>query len=296
MNPLSIIVTGASGFIGKALVKSLRQSGHKVTPLTRDRGDVEGTGYWGMLPKADHLIHLAGRSFVPDSWELPSEFIATNVTGTTRAAEYCRRARAHLVYVSAYVYGVPQELPVTEDHPVSPNNPYALSKALAERVCCFHAQATGLPVTIARPFNIYGPGQRSSFLVPKVLQQLLAGDEIQVDDLSPRRDYLFVGDLVCGLERVIARPDGLRVVNFGSGISHSVAALIELAQHAADKRLRVVCNDRKRDNEIAEVRADISRATKLLAWQPKTSLVDGLRLCFEASRHRQVGVVEELRP
>ena len=166
MSSLSIIVTGASGFIGAALVESLRQSGHDVTALTRDRGDVTTAEYWRSLPKADHLVHLAARSYVPDSWKFPSEFIATNVTGTARAVEYCRGVGAHLVLVSAYVYGVPQRLPVTEDHPVAPNNPYALSKVLAEQACSFHASVTGLPVTIIRPFNIYGPGQQGPFLVP----------------------------------------------------------------------------------------------------------------------------------
>lgn len=294
MSSVSVIVTGASGFIGAALVELLRQAGHDVTALTRDRGDVTTAEYWRSLPKADHLVHLAGRSYVPDSWKLPIEFIATNVTGTAHAVEYCRAARAHLVFVSAYVYGVPQRLPVAEDHPVAPNNPYALSKVLAEQACSFHASVTGLPVTIVRPFNIYGPGQQGPFLVPKIVQQLVAGDEIRVDDLSPRRDYLFVGDLVAGIERALACPDGLRVINFGSGVSYSVAAVIELAQRAADTRVRVLCNEQKRDNEIPDVRADIGRAIKLLAWQPQTSFIDGLRLCLQAGRHRQADAVKEL--
>ena len=278
----SVIVTGASGFIGTALVKSLRHAGHEVIPLDHDRGEVAAPDYWRSLPPADHLIHLAGRSYVPDSWTAPSEFIATNATGTARATEYCRAAGAHLVFVSAYIYGVPQRLPIAEDHPVAPNNPYALSKALAEQICRFHADIARLPVTIVRPFNIFGPGQRPEFLIATIFEQISRGAQIRVKDLSPRRDYLFVDDFVGGLERTLQAPGGLRVFNLGSGASYTVKDIIELAQAAAGSSLPVACDDEQRANEIPDVRADIGHARRLLGWEPRHSFLDGLRLTFRS--------------
>ena len=280
----SVIVTGASGFIGRVLVRSLRAAGHKVTGLDHAHGDVATPEYWRAVPPAAHVVHLAGRSFVPGSWAAPAEFLTTNVIGTSRVVDFCRASRAHLVFVSAYVYGIPQRLPIDEGHPVTPNNPYALSKTLAERVCSFHAESTQLPVTIVRPFNIFGPGQRSDFLIPSVVDQIVRGREIRVKDLSPRRDYLFVDDFVAGLGRTLANPDGLRVVNFGSGTSHSVRDVIDQAQAAAGSCLPVVCDDVQRPNEIPDVRADIGQASRFLGWEPRTSLIEGLRLSIEATR------------
>jgi nucleoside-diphosphate-sugar epimerase len=280
----SVIVTGASGFIGTALVKSLRRAGHEVIPLDHGRGDVATAEYWRSVPPADHLVHLAGRSFVPDSWTSPSQFIATNATGTARAVEYCGAAGAHLVFVSAYIYGVPQRLPIAEDHPIAPNNPYALSKALAEQICRFHADIARLPVTIIRPFNIFGPGQRPEFLIATIFEQISRGVQIRVKDLSPRRDYLFVDDFVGGVERTLAAPGGLRVFNFGSGASYTVKDIIELAQAAAGSSLPVTCDDEQRANEIPDVRADIGLARRLLGWEPRFFFLDGLKLTFRSAQ------------
>lgn len=280
----SVIVTGASGFVGAALVASLRQSGHDVLALDHGRGEVSDAAYWNALPSAAHVVHLAGRSYVPESWKAQSDFLTTNVVGTARATEYCRRTGAHLVFASAYVYGIPVRLPIDEGHPIAPNNPYALSKALAERVCVFHAGTARLPVTIVRPFNIFGPGQRADFLIPMILDQIAKGCQIRVKDLAPKRDYLFIDDLIAGIERTLEQPGGLRVINFGSGISYTVKEIIDLAQEAAGSHLSILCDNEPRPNEISDVWADIGRAHRLLGWEPRQSLADGLKAALKAAR------------
>jgi GDP-4-dehydro-6-deoxy-D-mannose reductase len=280
----SLIVTGASGFVGSALVGSLQRAGHRVTALDHGHGDIGAAEYWISVPPAEHVIHLAGRSYIPASWECPSEFYATNVTGTARVLEYCRANRAHLVFVSAYIYGVPQKLPISEDALVAPNNPYALSKALAEQLCQFHAQTERLPVTIVRPFNIFGPRQGNHFLIPRIMDQIVRNTEIRVKDLSPRRDYLFIDDFVDSLQRTLASPAGLRVFNIGSGVSYTVQQIIDLAQTAAGANLTIVCEHEERLNEIPDVRADIGRARRQLGWEPRYSLFDGLKMMLDAMR------------
>jgi len=175
-------------------------------------------------------------------------------------------------------------LPIDEDHPVDPNNPYAFSKALAEQVCAFHARTAKLPVTIVRPFNIFGPGQRAEFLIPMILDQIVKGSQIRIKDLAPKRDYLFIDDLIAGLERTLEQPDGLRVINFGSGISHTVEEIIDLAQAAAGSALPILCDNVPRPNEIPVVRADIGRARRLLDWEPRHSLADGLKAALKTVR------------
>jgi GDP-4-dehydro-6-deoxy-D-mannose reductase len=277
------IVTGASGFIGKAVVSSLRSSGYDVVAVDHGSGDAAEASFWSSLPQADHLIHLAGRSYVPESWRTPADFYETNIVGVARATEYCRKKAAHLLFVSSYVYGNPKRLPIDEDHPLAPGNPYALSKVLAEQVCAFHAEVERLAVTIVRPFNVFGPGQRTEFLIPSVIAQIKRGVDIRIKDIRPRRDYLFIDDLAAGIERTLRSPEGLRVFNLGSGSSYSVEEVVDMAQTIAGTRFGVHCEETTRQNEIADVRADITRARAQLGWGPRVSLRKGLELMLAPS-------------
>jgi GDP-4-dehydro-6-deoxy-D-mannose reductase len=277
------LVTGATGFIGSALVRALRQAGHDVVALGRTDGDVTEKATWARLARADHVFHLAARSYVPDSWRDPTAFFHTNVTGTIQAIEYCRAHGAHLVFASGYVYGPPTRLPIREDDPTAPNNPYALSKFLAEQICAFYA-ATGQSVTVVRPFNIFGPGQRRAFLIPTILEQVRTGERIQIKDLTPRRDYLFLDDLMSALLCTIAQPAGHRVFNLGSGMSYSVHEIIDMIQLAAGTRLPVVSEEEPRPNEISDVRADITRAQAMLGWSPRYSFAEGIERMLGAGR------------
>jgi nucleoside-diphosphate-sugar epimerase len=279
-----ILVTGAAGFIGRALVAALAAAGHDVVALARSDGDVADAATWARLPAAEHVFHLAGRSYVPESWDDPAGFLAANVGGTARALDYCGACGAHLVFVSAYVYGVPQRLPIREDDPAAPNNPYALSKYLAEQACAFHAAELGVPVTVLRPFNIFGPGQRSEFLIPTILAQVRAGETIRVADLTPRRDYLFVDDLMAALSRTLELPHGYRLFNLASGVSYSVQEIIDTVQAAAGTRLPVASEDAPRVNEIADVRADISRARAQLGWAPRVAFAEGIARLIRAGK------------
>jgi GDP-4-dehydro-6-deoxy-D-mannose reductase len=283
-----ILVTGAAGFIGRALVPALARAGHDVIALRRSDGDVTEAATWARIPAVDHVFHLAARSFVPESWRDPAGFLHTNVSGTARGLEYSRANGAHFVFVSGYLYGRPMRLPIQEDDPQEPNNPYALSKFLAERVCAFYATSMDLRVTVIRPFNVYGSGQRPEFLIPTILDHIRNGTDIRVKDLAPCRDYVGLDDLVAALLRTIERPGGHRVFNIGSGVSHSVRDIIDVIQAAAGTRLPVVSSEELRPDEIPDVRADITRARTILGWEPRYSLAEGIeRLVRAANEKRQ---------
>src|SRR5579872_4762579 len=150
----AILVTGASGFIGSHLVPTLKSAGYRVYCHTRANGDIASCS----LPYEDvaHVYHLAGRTFVPESWEHPLRFYETNVLGAANVLEFCRRRQASLTLVSSYVYGKPQCLPINEDHPVRPFNPYSHSKILAEEVGQYYRTQFGVRLGVIRPFNLYG--------------------------------------------------------------------------------------------------------------------------------------------
>lgn len=273
-----VLITGASGFIAGALLRRLRQDDCcRVTLLSRDDGDIAEAATWKSVPPTQVVFHLAARTFVPESWNDSAGFMRTNVLGTEQALTYCRQVGARLVLPSTYVYGRPQALPIAESHPANPSNPYALSKLMAEQLCDFAWQSHQVPSTILRLFNVYGQGERPEFLIPTILGQLRKGKEIRVQTLLPRRDYIYVDDVVDALIRASDAPLGCHRVNIGSGQSHSVGEIIELAQSIAGTLLPVVSAGIERPQEIMDTKADISLAARLLDWRPRCSLADGLR-------------------
>ena len=261
---IDAIVSGASGFIGQALCDDLRVKGWNVLPMTSANGDVAIQNTWTPLPSARVFFHLAGRSFVPESWARGPDFVRANVLGTEHALAYCRQHGARLVLASAYVYGIPQRLPIRESDPARPNNPYALTKRMAEQLCEFAVQFQGVVATSLRIFNVFGPGQRAEFLIPKVLQQVKAGKEIRLLDLTPRRDYVYLSDVVDAFIMASEVNTGFHIITVGSGRSLSVAEIVDKIQAVAGTRLPLVADLVERRQEIPDVVADICLAQQVL--------------------------------
>ncbi|MBP2233271.1 nucleoside-diphosphate-sugar epimerase [Azospirillum agricola] len=281
-----VLVTGASGFVGRALGMGLDAAGIGWIGASRANGfDLEDAAIGTRLPDCRILIHLAGRSGVPESWDRPAAYHRTNTLTTLAALEHARACGAGFVLMSSYMYGVPQRLPIDETHPVDCRNPYAHSKHHSELLCRAYAQDFGVPVTILRPFNIFGPGQGTGQVIPHILAQARNEPVIRVNDLTPRRDYLWIGDLVDALLRVISAPidvsgRGPAVYNLGSGVSHSVAEIVDAVVSLVGPR-RIVCADTARLNEIPDCVCDASRFRQAFGWQAMTDLPVGLRLMLD---------------
>lgn len=272
----SVLVTGARGFIGAHLLPVLEAAGHAVVGLGREAGDVADAATWVRLARHDVVVHLAARSFVPDSWKNPAAFLRNNLLGSVGALNYCRTHTSRLIFLSSYLYGNPATLPIAESAPLVATNPYALSKKLCEEACAFYARGFGTDVTILRPFNVYGPGQPEHFLIPSIVRQLSEGNAIRVMDLEPKRDYVYVGDLAEAVALAIARPSRFSVLNIGTGQSHSVAEVIDTLQRLKRTALPVTSTAERRPDEILDCRADITAARSTLGWAPRVTLEEGL--------------------
>lgn len=246
-------------------------------------GDVADAATWSGFPACDVLIHLAARSYVPESWEDPAGFICTNVVGTVNALDHARRHQARVIHLSSYLYGNPTTLPIPETAPLHATNPYALSKQLAEQACVFYADAHGIPIIILRPFNVYGPGQAEHFLIPSIVSQALRGDTIRVKDLGPRRDWIFVGDVVRAIVAATRHPARFSIFNIGSGVSRSVGDLVAAVQSACGTHLPVVSSHERRKDEVMDTVADISRARAGLGWAPAFDLARGIAATCRAA-------------
>lgn len=278
-----VFITGASGGIGQHLKFALETNGDEVILPASPTVRIEDPTYFNGIDQPeeiDVLYHLAALSFVPKSWENPADFIRVNVLGTTQVLEFCRKYAIKIVYVSSYAYGIPNYLPIDEKHPVSAANPYALSKIMGEDLCVFYGKNYTLNYTIVRPFNVYGSIENKSLLIPELIEQIRFGAEIKVQDLSPRRDYVFIDDFIRFL--VLAKTGGANeTYNVGSGESFSVKELIVLCQKVWGTNLSVRSNDVVRQNEIPETICNASKAKRDLDWSPQFSLEDGLKAMKE---------------
>jgi nucleoside-diphosphate-sugar epimerase len=279
-----VLVTGATGFIGRATVECLKNDQREIVALGSADGDIADAGT--LDPFRAHafacVIHLAGRNYVPESWRNTAAFMRANLEGTIRVLELCREKRVPLVFVSAYVYGLVSGKPISEEELPAPRNPYAESKYLAEQACRSFFDSYGVPVTVLRPFNVYGPHQDERFLVPTIIRQVVQRKTIEVLDLGPRRDWVFVDDVAEAIVAASRRKTGYSVYNIGSGASVSVEELIQRIQEVARTELPVRSRNQPRAQEIDDTVADIGKAARELGWQPRTPLREGLQRCVEA--------------
>jgi nucleoside-diphosphate-sugar epimerase len=275
----SIFVTGSSGFIGKALVKSLKVNNFNVMEFNSSDGDIVETNFLELYnnKKIDHIFHLASKTFVPNSWENPVEFYKTSIIGTQNILELCRLKDISLTFVSAYLYGSPEKLPISEEDSVNSNNPYAHSKYLAEELCKFYSEYYHVQITIARPFNVYGKNQKDIFLIPHIINQVLNSDIINVKDLQPKRDYIYLDDLINGLIKTLDSRKIFSIYNFGGGSELSVQRIIDIIQRIAKTDKKIISEKQERKNEIMNVVADISKANIELNWKPIYSFENGIK-------------------
>jgi len=276
-----ILVTGASGFIGKNLIKRLRGYHYQIFEKNSLDGDVGEKFTWSKFDYADILIHLAGSTFIPESWENPEKFMKSNLHSVICALEYCREHNARLVYLSSYLYGNPKLLPTPETADLIANNPYALSKKMAEEICKFYSDFYGVKVTILRPFNVYGIGQSEKFLIPSIINQINAMEAINVKDLKPKRDYIYIEDLLDLIIMAVDAPLNFDIFNVGTGVSYSVDELVNNIQKIMGSSLEVKAAGETRKDEIMDTKADINKVFSVFGWTPKYSLNDGLKEMIE---------------
>ena len=303
---MRVLITGAMGFAGRHLVACSAGAGATTMGLGRQAVDAGETpaGLSDYLvadlldPKQaeravrstapDRVFHLAAEASVARSWEDPAGAILSNLSGTLHLLEAVRRhaPRARvLVACSGEEYGVPQRLPVDEQHPLRPRNPYAVSKASADLAAGFYTESHGLHVVRARAFNHAGPGQSATYVVANFARQIAAAEaasaersfELQTGNLDVRRDFTDVRDVVRAYWMALEKAEP-GVYNVCSGKSVGVGEI--LATLAGETALEVkarVDPALLRENEVMEIVGSHDRLTQATGWRPEIPLDRTLR-------------------
>ncbi len=280
---MKVLVTGFSGFIGTYLLEKLNQTNYELELMDIVNGvDICDWEQVKHVENVDVVVHLANLSFVPASYDDPKRFYTTNYLSTLNMLELCRINKAKMIFFSSYVYGHPQYQPIDENHPVQAFNPYAQTKVICESLCEGYNRDFKVPVTIFRPFNIYGTGQNPDFLIPSIIQQARNG-KIVIKDDRPKRDYIHVVDIVRAVIKAIEKVDDdkLNVYNLGTGISYSVKEIVDIVRSIFSSEIEYLCTNEFRPNDVMDTIADISKIKAELNWQPAISIQDGLREMIE---------------
>lgn len=305
-----VAVTGAEGFIGSHLVEALVADGHRVRALVQYNsfssfgwletlpedvlseveivlGDVRDPGsVGGLVTGAETVYHLAALIAIPYSYRAPHSYVETNVTGTLNVLEAVRHLGIpRLVHTStSETYGTAQTVPITEDHPINTQSPYAASKAGGDRLADSYHASFGLPVVTLRPFNTFGPRQSMRAVIPTVIGQVAAGERtITLGDLRPTRDFSYVKDTVAAFRAVGTAPAAAvlgRTFNSGTGEEISVGDLVTLIGKLMEADLDVRPDEarvRPANSEVMRLVSDASRLRAATGWAPAHTLEEGLR-------------------
>jgi dTDP-glucose 4,6-dehydratase len=308
----TVVVTGAGGFIGSALVERLVADGAHVRAMLRytsrgQRGclgdipdammsDVDVTlgdvrdvdAVREVLRGAHAIFHLAALVGIPYSYEHPQEVIDTNIMGTSNvliAAKELGTLERIILTSTSEVYGSALRIPIDEDHPLQAQSPYSATKIAADALGLSFSRSFGMPVTIVRPFNAYGPRQSARAVIPTIISQALVGGTLKLGTLETTRDFTFVEDTARGFVAVAESDAALgQVVNLGSGTEVSIGDIVARVGEIVGRDLKVAVDDRRvrpEKSEVSRLHADSSKALKLAGWRAEVSLDDGLRRTSE---------------
>ncbi|GGF94432.1 MULTISPECIES: NAD-dependent 4,6-dehydratase LegB [Cysteiniphilum] len=301
-----VLVTGADGFIGSHLVEMLVKQGARVKALSQ----YNSFNYWGWLEDIDCLnnievlngdirdphyckeitkdvdviFHLAALIAIPYSYVAPTSYVDTNITGTLNI---CQAAKENgckrIIHTStSEVYGTANYVPIDEKHPLQPQSPYSASKIAADAMAMSFYNAFGLPVTIVRPFNTYGPRQSARAVIPTIITQIANGiKEIKLGDVSPTRDFNYVEDTCRGFIALAECDRAIgKTVNVGSNYEISILDTLNLIKEIMQSDVRFLVDEariRPDKSEVFRLWCDNTLIHELTGFKPQYDIKEGLK-------------------
>ena len=282
-----ILITGHSGFLGQALIKSLKQKYELIgisrknfdSDIVNIKKDIRKINIKDIPEDVNCIIHLAGLTDVYYCQENSSKCFDVNVGGTQNMLEIAKQRKSKFIFISSsHIYGNPKKLPILETQKAKPISNYAYSKLNSEILCESYSKNYNLDVSIARIFSVYGPASPPHHVITKIIKNLINKEKIKLGNLFPKRDFIYIQDVVSAIEILVKKTNGFNIYNIGTGNSSSISDLIEMLSKITNKNAEIETDISKiRKNEVKEIRSDISKMIKL-GWKPKYDLNKGLKL------------------
>lgn len=306
----TVLVTGADGFIGSHLTELLVREGYKVKALSQ----YNSFNYWGWLEDIDCLskievlngdirdphyckhitknvdivFHLAALIAIPYSYLAPDSYVDTNVKGTLNICQAAlENGVGRIIHTStSEVYGTALYVPIDEKHPLQPQSPYSASKIGADAMAMSFFNAFDLPLTIARPFNTYGPRQSARAVIPTIIGQIANGKkQIKLGDVTPTRDFNYVADTCAGF-LALARCDKAigETINIGSNFEISVGDTLNLIKEIMNSNVEFLIDEqrlRPEKSEVFRLWCDNTKIQQLTGFKPEHDIRSGLTKTIE---------------
>jgi NAD dependent epimerase/dehydratase len=304
-----VLVTGAGGFIGSHLVEQLVKKGCKVVAfahynsfnrwgwldtlpgndlenITVFTGDIRDPyGVKKAMENISTVFHLAALIGIPYSYHSPDTYVDTNVKGTLNILQAARELGVErIIHTStSEIYGTAQQIPITEEHPVNPQSPYAATKSGADFLALTFHRSFDVPVTVVRPFNTYGPRQSARAVIPTIISQIISKKGVvSLGAVSPTRDLNFVTDTANGFIMAAESDAAIgEVVNLGTGLEISIGNLAKKIGEIMNTTITLETDMQRLRPEKSEVErlcASNVKAKKILGWKPMITLSHGLEL------------------
>jgi NAD dependent epimerase/dehydratase len=305
-----ILVTGADGFIGSHLTELLVKKGYQVRALSQYNsfnywgwledldcikdvevvsGDVRDPHYCKHITKdIDTVFHLAALIAIPYSYVAPDSYVDTNVKGTLNICQGAlENGVKRIIHTStSEVYGTAQYVPIDEKHPLQAQSPYSASKIAADAMALSYFNAFNLPLTIARPFNTYGPRQSARAVIPTIISQIANGKkQIKLGDVSPTRDFNYVTDTCNGFLALANCDDAIgETVNIGSNFEISVADTLNLTKELMNSDVEFIVDEqrvRPEKSEVFRLWCDNTKIKDLTGFEPEFNIRQGLKATID---------------
>lgn len=321
MKKQKILVTGSEGFIGSHLTEKLLDKGYKVRAMVL----YNSFNNWGWLESFDkkkrknlevvlgdirddkiveksfngvnYVINLAALIGIPYSYTAVKSYLDTNVIGLMNILNNAKKKKIkQVIHIStSEVYGTPNRVPIDEKFPLNAQSPYAASKIAADQLALSFYRSFGIPVSIIRPFNTFGPRQSARAVIPTIIAQAIKKNNIEIGSINPKRDFLYVEDTVNGIISAIGNKKSVgEIINLGSGQSISIKNLIKKIGFLLDKKLAIrekALRKRPKKSEVDWLLSSTKKAKKILNWLPKNSgnkyLDNGLKKTIEWFRIKE---------
>jgi len=303
---MNVLITGADGFIGSHLTEMLVAKGYQVKALSQYNsfnnwgwledvnckgqievltGDIRDPHYCKHITKdVASIFHLAALIAIPYSYVAPDSYVDTNIKGTLNICQAAKEnGNIRLIHTStSEVYGTAQYVPIDEKHSLQPQSPYSATKIAADAMAMSFYNAFELPVTIARPFNTYGPRQSARAVIPTIITQIANGaKEIKLGDLTPTRDFNYVEDTCRGFIELAEEDKTIgETINIGSNFEISVADTLNIIKELMQSDVQFITDEqriRPERSEVFRLWCDNTKIEKLTGFKPQFDIKQGLQ-------------------